>query len=82
MPPAFWDDAAESAAKDKPRQMDAAQRKRRTEPALCPTDDDAITLKRQMPQKQSLEYVWRSGLAGGMAGCAVRRHGRQSKIPS
>jgi solute carrier family 25 (mitochondrial carrier protein), member 16 len=73
MPPAFWDDASEPAAKDKSRQMDAAQRKRRADPALCPTDDDAIAPKRLIPQKQSLDYVWRSGLAGGLAGCAVCR---------
>lgn len=38
------------------------------EPAICPTDQETVTPKRNT---QSLDYVWRSGVAGGMAGCAV-----------
>jgi hypothetical protein len=90
MPPALWDDASKSATKDKSREMDAATRQRRQDPALCPTDDDAIAPrqrrqdpalcptdddaigpKQHAPNKQSLDYVWRTGLAGGLAGCAV-----------
>ncbi|KAH7248852.1 mitochondrial carrier domain-containing protein [Fusarium redolens] len=37
------------------------------EPALCPTDQEAVAPKAQM---NSLEYVWKSGVAGGLAGCA------------
>ena len=72
MPPAFWDDASASAPKDKSRQMEAVQKKRGTvEPAICPKDDGAIAPTRKVVDKQSWDYVWRSGLAGGMAGCAV-----------
>jgi hypothetical protein len=38
------------------------------EPAVCPTDQEAVAPKAQM---NSLEYVWKSGVAGGLAGCAV-----------
>ena len=42
--------------------------------ALCPTDDEAVLPRRKPPpklDKQSTEYVLKSGLAGGLAGCAV-----------
>ena len=71
MPPAFWDDVSDSGTKDKSRQMDVAQRKLRADPVIFPTDGDAVAPKRRTPQKHSLDYVWRSGLAGGLAGCAV-----------
>lgn len=39
------------------------------EPAVCPTDDET-----QVPakNKRSIDYVWRSGIAGGVAGCAAK----------
>jgi solute carrier family 25 (mitochondrial carrier protein), member 16 len=40
------------------------------DPKICPTDDEAIVPKRQM-DKQSWEYIIKSGVAGGLAGCAV-----------
>ncbi|RDW69837.1 hypothetical protein BP6252_08857 [Coleophoma cylindrospora] len=46
--------------------------KRRQEPALCPTDDEAVAPQRKKPHKQSLDYIWRTGVAGGMAGCAAK----------
>jgi len=45
---------------------------RKKDVAVCQTDDDAITPKRQKPKKQSFDYVWRSGVAGGLAGCAAK----------
>lgn len=36
--------------------------------AVCPTDDEAITPRNRT---RSWDYVWRSGVAGGLAGCAV-----------
>lgn len=39
------------------------------DPAVCPTDDEALTPRKQATR--SWDYVWRSGVAGGMAGCAV-----------
>lgn len=38
------------------------------EPPVCPTDQEAVAPKAQM---NSFEYVWKSGVAGGLAGCAV-----------
>jgi solute carrier family 25 (mitochondrial carrier protein), member 16 len=73
MPPALLSHASVSATKDKPRQMDDVA-KRRSDPTLYPTHGDAIAPKEKAPKKQSLGYVWRSGLAGGLAGCAVCRN--------
>ena len=74
MPPALLSHVSVSATKDKPRQMDDVATKHRSDPALCPTDGDVITPKKKAPEKRSLDYVWRSGLAGGLAGCAVCRN--------
>jgi hypothetical protein len=44
------------------------------DPSICPTDDEAIIPKAggsKRLDKQSLEYIVKSGLAGGIAGCAV-----------
>lgn len=37
--------------------------------AVCPTDDESVVPRKV--DKQSLDYLWRSGTAGGVAGCAV-----------
>jgi solute carrier family 25 protein 16 len=42
------------------------------QPAVCPTDDEAQVPRKTAKDKRSFDYVWRSGVAGGMAGCAVR----------
>ncbi|KAK1759431.1 putative mitochondrial carrier protein [Echria macrotheca] len=43
------------------------------EPAVCPTDDEAEVPRLKGKQnKRSLEYVWRSGIAGGMAGSVAK----------
>ncbi|EFY92657.1 mitochondrial carrier protein LEU5 [Metarhizium acridum CQMa 102] len=39
------------------------------DPAVCPTDDEAITPRNTT---RSWDYVWRSGVAGGLAGCAAK----------
>ncbi|KAK5017556.1 coenzyme A transporter [Cryomyces antarcticus] len=57
--------------------QDAADDRRPArEPAICPTDDDSLTPLRERPRReinrQSWEYVVRSGLAGGLAGCAAK----------
>ena len=41
------------------------------EPAICPTDDEAIAPRKKPVDKRSLDYLWRTGVAGGVAGCAV-----------
>lgn len=43
------------------------------EPAVCPTDDEAVVPRKKQPlDKRSFEYFWRSGVAGGFAGCAAK----------
>ncbi|KAK4039020.1 mitochondrial carrier domain-containing protein [Parachaetomium inaequale] len=42
------------------------------EPAVCPTDDEAQVPRNAPKDKRSLDYVWRSGVAGGLAGCAAK----------
>jgi len=54
---------------DKSREMEEARRKQL---AICPTDDDAIASKAKKPHKQSFDYIWRTGLAGGLAGSAAK----------
>lgn len=54
-----------------PRKDSDRQRRRLREGnvAVCPTDDEAVVPRKV--DKQSLDYLWRSGTAGGVAGCAV-----------
>ncbi|KAK0672312.1 putative mitochondrial carrier protein LEU5 [Cercophora samala] len=42
------------------------------DPAVCPTDDEAQVPRKPAKNKRSLDYVWRSGVAGGLAGCAAK----------
>ncbi|KAL1839056.1 hypothetical protein VTJ49DRAFT_1920 [Mycothermus thermophilus] len=45
----------------------------RREAAVCPTDDEArVPRKTAAKDKRSFDYVWRSGVAGGLAGCAAK----------
>ncbi|KAF4976285.1 hypothetical protein FZEAL_7024 [Fusarium zealandicum] len=46
-----------------------APSKTQKEPDVCPTDQEAVTPKRKT---QTLDYIWRSGVAGGVAGCAAK----------
>lgn len=56
-------------ARDKAQQhATAATKAARKEPPVCPTDDEAVT---PQSQTRSWDYIWRSGVAGGLAGCAV-----------
>lgn len=56
--------------------------KRQKDPAVCPTDEEAKFPRTESQQrnKRSFDYLWRSGVAGGFAGCAVR-YPSSSKIP-
>ncbi|KAM0277156.1 hypothetical protein ACHAQH_006002 [Verticillium albo-atrum] len=38
-------------------------------PPICPTDDDTVALRQKT---RSFDYLWRSGVAGGLAGCAAK----------
>ncbi|KAH6635309.1 mitochondrial carrier domain-containing protein [Chaetomium sp. MPI-SDFR-AT-0129] len=42
------------------------------EPAVCPTDDEAQVPRKATKDKQSVNYVVKSGIAGGLAGCAAK----------
>lgn len=50
---------------------------------ICPTDTDAIVPRKQKHKvdKQSTEYIVKSGIAGGLAGCAVRTAHHLSATP-
>ncbi len=68
---------APPSAAQRSRQMPALEAERSKEPGppnLTP-DQDTIASKavgkRRKSDKQSLDYALRSGLAGGLAGCAV-----------
>ncbi|KAF2255620.1 mitochondrial carrier protein-like protein LEU5 [Trematosphaeria pertusa] len=66
--------------------LSAHTTKRQQSPPLCPTDDDAIIPQKEKTagsaagaktstkkvDKQTPEYLVKSGLAGGMAGCAAK----------
>ena len=47
------------------------------EPTICPTDSDTVVPKKHRTKtkldKSSWEYIVKSGVAGGFAGCAVSR---------
>jgi solute carrier family 25 protein 16 len=47
-----------------------SKRSNRQDPALCPTDGEAVVPRKKL-EKQSFDYLWRSAVAGGLAGCAV-----------
>lgn len=69
MPSALFDNASPPAMlQTKSREMEEAHRK---VPAICPTDDDTIAPEEKKPSKQSFDYIWRTGVAGGLAGSAV-----------
>lgn len=75
MPAVLLNNASPTAMpKDKPREMDlpAHSSSSRQDPAICPTDDEVISSRGKKPHKQSFDYIWRTGLAGGMAGSAAK----------
>jgi solute carrier family 25 protein 16 len=62
--------------KDGPRQiegMEDRKRKAAQNAAICPTDDEVVERARdnRKKHKQSWDYIWRTGVAGGLAGSAV-----------
>jgi hypothetical protein len=46
---------------------------------ICPTDDEAFLPKRKL-NKRSPEYIIKSGVAGGLAGCAVSNYAFQTGL--
>lgn len=84
MPSAINNGTRQPLLQDESRQMDTAQRRGpavcptddeavalQKRLAICPTDDDTVSLEKKKPHKQSFEYIWRTGVAGGLAGSAV-----------
>jgi hypothetical protein len=73
MPPSLTGDAATSTNAPQSPAMEAGVRQRRS--GLNLPIDGAIAKREPVVakqiDKQSLDYVLRSGLAGGLAGCAV-----------
>lgn len=65
------EDLAHGANSGQGTQSAARAELRRRQPSICPTDDDADLGRVTKLDKQSTEYIWKSGLAGGLAGCAV-----------
>lgn len=73
MPSAFADHASMSALSEHQSRKDTdgrAGRLSKDSISICPTDDEAVVPRKKV-DKQSLDYLWRSGTAGGLAGCAV-----------
>ena len=72
MPLALGNNAAPpTMLHNKPREISLDEATRGREVAICPTDDDTIAPESKKRDKQSVDYLWRSGLAGGLAGCSV-----------
>ncbi|KZF23176.1 mitochondrial carrier [Xylona heveae TC161] len=78
MPPTLADYGSSSPPKDGPREMSTFKtvRRNKDDPATCSTDEDSIPTKGaqegRKSDKRSLDYAMRSGLAGGLAGCAAK----------
>ncbi|KAH8808714.1 mitochondrial carrier domain-containing protein [Xylogone sp. PMI_703] len=77
MPPALLDHHASPPAlhSDKPREMALEERlsekvRGKKDLAVCPTDQETIAPKKR--NKQSFDYIWRTGVAGGLAGSAAK----------
>lgn len=76
--PSAYADAGSMAdiARDKARQHGAtvvgtaasAPAPKRKEAAISTVNDDAVAAR---AKTRSWDYIWRSGVAGGIAGCAV-----------
>ncbi|RDL32430.1 Mitochondrial carrier [Venustampulla echinocandica] len=57
---------------DKPRAMDEVQRRGVAINAASTDNGDAIVSNKGKAHKQSFDYIWRTGVAGGLAGCAAK----------
>ncbi|KAM3526792.1 hypothetical protein MY4038_006659 [Beauveria bassiana] len=72
MPQTFAADLSSmaQAAQTKAHHGVAAAKHTKTDPAICPTDQE----NNVMPKTKtfSFDYAWRSGVAGGVAGCAAK----------
>ncbi|CZS96275.1 probable ADP,ATP carrier protein [Rhynchosporium agropyri] len=80
MPSALFKNASSAMLKDKDKSreiskegdMHTGAEARKGVLAICPTDDDTLAPKTKKPHKQSFDYIWRTGVAGGLAGSAAK----------
>ena len=73
MPPAILENAAMSMSQNSvQREYEGSvpMTKNGLSTKAPPVDDDTVSFRKQT---RTWNYVWRSGVAGGLAGCAVRR---------
>ena len=66
--------ASPTMLKDKPREtreMGGIPNYETKKPTLGHSDNEMAVTAGKKPHKQSLDYIWRTGLAGGLAGSAV-----------
>lgn len=73
MPQSYAADLSSMAqvAQNKAQHGVAASKHGKTDPALCPTDQENSVMPKTKTKTFSWDYAWRSGVAGGVAGCAV-----------
>jgi solute carrier family 25 protein 16 len=74
MPSAYAADLSSmtEVAQTKAQQHGSVPKSPQKEPPVCPTDDEAVMPEsKSKSQTRSWDYIWRSGVAGGLAGCAV-----------
>lgn len=72
MPPATLGNAAMSVSRNETQQGyegTVPMTKKGASKAAPALDDDTVSFRKQT---RTWNYVWRSGVAGGLAGCAVR----------
>ncbi|MCJ1477668.1 hypothetical protein MMC13_006341 [Lambiella insularis] len=76
MSPTATHNAAPSSYAPQSPETGSQGRGRQMEMGLGTTDDEAVASSKPVQSKkldkQSLAYVWRTGLAGGLAGCAAK----------
>lgn len=73
MPPATSENAAMSIPENRgQREYEGSvpMAKKALSTKAPPPDDDTVSFRKQT---RTWNYMWRSGVAGGLAGCAVRR---------
>ena len=76
MPPTFSGNAAASLPSMQSSEVEVTRGAVRGGESNSLTSESRAGIRKQV-DKQSLDYILRSGLAGGLAGCAVRNMFRQ-----
>jgi len=71
MPSALLKDASSTMLQDHSREMGNATAGHTKKATEIRNHDEIASSERKKPHKQSFDYIWRTGLAGGLAGSAV-----------